>query len=226
MKLIEQFFLDCARFFDKRFIFLAHAYMFFLIVVLVAAKTVEGMGLFMMFDGALLERAIEMRTEVLSVVMRGVTALGHWMIVWMIVAIVGLELAARRKTMQFVALLLSVSGASFVALGLKELLVRPRPETLSIVSETTFSFPSGHTSLSLALYGILIYFLLRCDCARWMKYAGTALGLALILGVGFSRVYLGVHWPSDVVGGYVLTAGWLAVIIIQTERMERRRRRE
>lgn len=224
MKLIGQFFSDCARFFDKRFIFLAHVYMFFLIAVLVAAEVVDGRGLFIVFDEALLERVVEARTELLSVGMRALTAFGHWMIVWMIAGIVGLELAARRKTAQLVALLLSVSGASLVALGIKELLVRPRPELLPIVSETTFSFPSGHSSLSLALYGILIYFLLRCDCARWMKYAGTVAGLALILGVGFSRVYLGVHWPSDVIGGYVLTAGWLAVIIIQAERVEKKKR--
>lgn len=201
-----------------------HAYIASLIIIFFAAKVTAGMGLFMLFDGAVLERIIEARTDMLTVAMRAITALGHWMIVWLITGVVALELAARGRTIRVVALLLSVSGASLVALGLKQLLVRPRPELLAIVTESTFSFPSGHTALSLALYGILIYFLLRCACDRWLKYAGVLAGVAIIALVGFSRVYLGVHWPSDVVGGYVLTGGWVLILIAQVERLEKRKK--
>lgn len=224
MKLLGRFFLDCLHFFDKRFVLLMHAFFLFLVIVVIVAEDIDGRGLFAAFDEVLLERIVDARTDLLSLVMRGITAFGHWMIVSLFVGIAALELAARRKTIQFTALLLSVGGASLVAFGLKQFFVRPRPELLPIVSETTFSFPSGHSALSLALYGILIYFLLRCACERWMKFAGVAVGIAVILAVGFSRIYLGVHWPSDVLGGYLLTAGWLVVVIVQAERMERRRR--
>lgn len=224
MKLIARFFTDCAYFFDRRFFLSVLAYFIFLGGVLVLAAAIEGKGLFMVFDGVLLERIVEARTDLVTLAMRAMTALGHWMIILLFAAIAALELAARRKIVQFVALLLAVGGAGAVALALKELLVRPRPELLPIVSETTFSFPSGHSSLSLAFYGILIYFLLRCACDVRLKYLGISLGIILIALVGFSRIYLGVHWPSDVIGGYVLTAGWLAIVIIQAERLEKEKR--
>lgn len=224
MKLLARFFKDCAFFFDRRFFISVVAYAVFLAGVMVVAEAVEGRGLFMVFDGVMLERIIEARTDFFTIIMRDVTMLGHWMIVWLGVAIVGLELAARRRLTHFVSLLLSVGGASVVALVLKQLLVRPRPDLMAIVSETTFSFPSGHSSLSLAFYGILIYFLIRCSCPIWAKYVGVFLGVSIIVLVGFSRIYLGVHWPSDVIGGYVLTAGWLYVVISQSEHIEKKKK--
>ena len=224
MKLFARFFRDCAFFFDRRFFISVVAYAVFLVVVMVVAEAVEGRGLFMVFDGVMLERIIEARTDFLTMVMRDATMLGHWMVVWLFVAIIGLELAARRRITHFVSLLLSVGGASVVALALKQLLVRPRPDLLAIVSETTFSFPSGHSALSLAFYGILIYFLLRCSCDVWAKYVGVFAAVVVIALVGFSRIYLGVHWPSDVIGGYVLTAGWLYVVISQAEHIEKKKK--
>ena len=104
-----------------------------------------------------------------------------------------------------------------INLGLKELAARPRPDAaLALVEETGYAFPSGHTVFATAFYGGLIYLL-----GHWGAFPDRPVlrraiqgALALfILGVGVSRVYVGAHWPSDVVGGWLFGGLCLAALI-------------
>ncbi|NTW30261.1 MAG: phosphatase PAP2 family protein [Candidatus Moranbacteria bacterium] len=103
-----------------------------------------------------------------------------------------------------------------VTLG-KRLLERPRPE-LAYYTEPSFSFPSGHAALATALYGFLAYAFLRGRAKRW-RYRTVALFLMLVLvaSVGLSRLYLGVHFFSDVWGGHLLGALWVLIGISVAE---------
>ncbi len=111
--------------------------------------------------------------------------------------------------------------------ALKELAARPRPDpALALVEETGYAFPSGHAVLAAAFFGALIILL-----GRWRYLEGrpalrlTAQGalLLLLLGVGASRVWLGVHWPSDVIGGFLFGALYLAALVAIRRMVEVRR---
>ena len=104
-------------------------------------------------------------------------------------------------------------GAS-VQLG-KRVFVRARPLQVAYYPETGYSFPSGHSATAMAMYGLLVYWFLR-GVRRYRRLIGAG-GVVLILSVGFSRIYLGVHFLSDVLGGYLLGICWLIAGIVLTE---------
>lgn len=106
----------------------------------------------------------------------------------------------------------SVTGASALNLLAKQLFERSRPDLwISIASEPTFSFPSGHAMNSLAAAGALM--VLTWHSAQRVK---IAVGLIFfVLLVGISRVYLGVHFPSDVVAGWAFSALWITLVTIK-----------
>ena len=104
----------------------------------------------------------------------------------------------------------------FVQVG-KRTFIRQRPLQVAYYAETGYSFPSGHSATAMTLYGLLGYWLVRGRRRirnRWLV-GSSAVGLILV--VGFSRIYLGVHFLSDVLGGYLLGACWLIVGIVLTE---------
>ena len=91
---------------------------------------------------------------------------------------------------------------------LKRILRRPRPTEFRIVEETGYSFPSGHSMVSMAFYGYLIYLIYR-----YIKLSLIVLLSILICLIGISRIYLGVHYTSDVLGGFLLSISYLVVYI-------------
>ena len=120
--------------------------------------------------------------------------------------------AGRRKADAVVVLLIFIPEG--IDLGVKELIGRPRPELFSIISPPgTGSFPSGHAVHAILLFGFLIMILGELHKHRWSTIAAQGLLGAMILACGASRVYLGVHWPSDVLGGYLLGAVSMAGLL-------------
>lgn len=96
---------------------------------------------------------------------------------------------------------------------LKYLIDRPRPMAEHLVEATTMSFPSGHAMSSIAFFGFLIYLVWRLVSTSWIRGLFTGLLCLLILLIGFSRVYLGVHYPSDILAGYAAGGACLTVFI-------------
>jgi undecaprenyl-diphosphatase len=96
---------------------------------------------------------------------------------------------------------------------LKRILRRPRPTELRIVEETGYSFPSGHSMVSMAFYGYLIYLIYRYIKNKYIKWSLIVLLSILICLIGISRIYLGVHYTSDVLGGFLLSISYLVVYI-------------
>ncbi len=85
---------------------------------------------------------------------------------------------------------------------IKVIVQRPRPDVLRLVSETGYSYPSGHTMIAVLFYGTIIYFLYKNKVKG--RHIITILLVLLILCVGLSRIYLGVHYASDIIGGLLL----------------------
>jgi len=99
------------------------------------------------------------------------------------------------------------------SLLLKIIIARPRPVDNNIINEIGYSFPSSHSMVSLAVYGFLIYYIYKYLKNRNTKWLLIILLSLLILLIGFSRIYLGVHYASDVLGGYLLSMIWLITFI-------------
>ena len=114
----------------------------------------------------------------------------------------------------------ALGGALGLALIIKTLVGRMRPSIFPpIVHESGFSFPSGHTISALTFYGMCAFLLARPlhGWARWL----VVLGAAIIIGaVAYSRVYLGVHYPTDVLGSFILGAAWLLTLILTLTTVE------
>ncbi|WP_048826561.1 phosphatase PAP2 family protein [Hymenobacter sp. DG25B] len=120
------------------------------------------------------------------------------------IVLVGLLWAGFRRAALFI--LLSTGGAALLNLFVKFMLARARPDVVwAGVTLDSYSFPSGHAMAAAAL-GLTVAILLWPTRARWLA---VVLGTAWMLLMGWSRVYLGVHFPSDVLAGWVGSIGWV-----------------
>ena len=112
--------------------------------------------------------------------------------------------------------LLSFCNLVFIVLlnqGLKLLFERPRPIEWMLIEESGYSFPSGHAMVSAAFYGILIYLIWQTNIDKKYKIIWTVILSILILLIGLSRIYLGVHYASDIIAGFTIS---LSYVIIST----------
>ena len=100
----------------------------------------------------------------------------------------------------------------------KFLFERPRPTVFRLAEASGFSFPSGHSMVSLAFYGFFLYLLWKTDYTDVLKWIGSVVIISLIVLIGISRIYLGVHFSSDVLAGFSLS---LAYLIIFTHFVEK-----
>jgi membrane-associated phospholipid phosphatase len=154
-----------------------------------------------------------------------VSILGSLEVLALVGVLVALALLVQRSWLTLAVWLVAVLGGEALNLLLKDLFARPRPSfERPMVVETSYSFPSGQAMESLVVYGMLAYFTvltLRSQRARAVSVGGAALIVVLI---GLSRVYLGAHYVSDVVGGFAAGGAWLGAVVTVTawEAMRRR----
>jgi len=156
------------------------------------------------------------RTPVSTKVFFWLTALGMWEVITVFALSAILILWLLRYRRYILPLLAAILGsAAFTQLG-KFVFHRPRPQAALYV-EHSFSFPSGHATVAVAFYGFLTYIAMR-EARRWEAKVNIFFaGMAVVLLIGFSRLYLGVHFLSDVWGGYLVGALWLIAGISMCE---------
>lgn len=94
---------------------------------------------------------------------------------------------------------------------LKLIFLRSRPSDINLIIETGYSFPSGHAMISLAIYGLLVYILFKSDYK--FKNIMIVILIILIILIGISRIYLGVHYTSDVIAGFIISLSYLLFFI-------------
>ena len=92
---------------------------------------------------------------------------------------------------------------------LKYIIQRPRPDGYRLITESGYSFPSGHSMVSMAFYGLIIYLIWKMVKNKKIKYISCGILAILIPMIGFSRIYLGVHYASDVIGGFAISIVYL-----------------
>lgn len=119
------------------------------------------------------------------------------------ICLISLSYSKTRKKLGY-PLVITIGGATILNYILKEIFARERPNILRIIEETHYSFPSGHAMLSAAIYTMCILVLNHEVKNKNVRIFGTIICILIPLMIGISRVYLGVHYVSDVLGGFLL----------------------
>ena len=158
---------------------------------------------------------------------RDVTALGgNIVLATMTFAVIGFLLLIRNRGAALLVLV-SVAGGMLIGYLLKGMFDRPRPDLVAHGAAVyTASFPSNHAMLSAVTYLTLGVLLARLEVRRRVKAYFLALSAILTLAVGLSRIYLGVHWPTDVLAGWCVGAAWAMAVWVVALSLQRRGRVE
>jgi undecaprenyl-diphosphatase len=196
----------------------------------VAARVVSGRT--QAFDDAALALVGRHRIPWLESTMLEVTLLGTGIVVMAIAAIAGVFLALTRHRASATLLLASTVGAIALNSVLKAAFDRPRPRVFEWQTHVvTTSFPSGHAMSAAAVYATVAFLVARLQARRSARLATILAAVLVTAAIGFSRIYLGVHYPSDVAAGIIVGWAWAAFCAVTLEavqlyvRRERRRRR-
>lgn len=138
-----------------------------------------------------------------------ITALGTGLVVMMIVVIAALFLIATQHRFSAFLLLVASAGGIVLNMVLKSTFDRPRPQLFEwLTVPSSSSFPSGHAMSSAIVYFTVAYLIARLEKRRWMRHLTIVGALLLVALISVSRLYLGVHYPSDVAAGVIIGLGW------------------
>ena len=144
---------------------------------------------------------------------------GHRLVAALTVTFLVLSLLAFRRWMDAL-MFVSILAPVVLNMALKEIIDRPRPDmTILISPPTSPGFPSGHAEYAALLFLLLFYLAGELVGPRWLRWPLRIALVLAILAVGTSRVYLGVHWLSDVLGGYLLGVLWVWVVLWGRKRL-------
>jgi membrane-associated phospholipid phosphatase len=165
------------------------------------------------------------RTPDLTDVARGISFVGDVPVLLLLTAIVALGLWVRTGRLRSATfLVVGMAGAEALTYGLKLLIERHRPGPAFELGpiETDFSFPSGHTLGSTAYFLLLAALVWHADVRRTTKILATVVAVVLSLAMGLSRVYLGYHWGTDVLAGWLVALTWLSLLATAMHLIRRR----
>jgi undecaprenyl-diphosphatase len=173
------------------------------------------------FDDAVLRWVGEHRTPKLEPVMVEITFLGTGTVVLMLVAVSGMFLWLSRHKYSALLLLIATIGGIVLNNLLKAGFSRPRPQLFDWGTHVvSWSFPSGHAMSAAVVYGTVAYLAARLQKRHWHRVATMLAALALIILIAASRVYLGVHYPSDVLAGIIIGLAWAAFCMATLEAIQ------
>ncbi len=155
--------------------------------------------------------------------MRDITALGGFTVLTLVTVVATVAFAMHRQWKHAGVMAGTIFLAQFSSRFLKNLYDRPRPDLAPhLVEVYSASFPSGHSMLSAATYLTLAALIAHLEVKRRARVLVFVLALLLMAAIGFSRVYLGVHWPSDVVAGWFAGSAWALAAWLVLIRLEAR----
>ena len=152
-----------------------------------------------------------------------VTWFGNNTTLWAFVVLTALGLVLARRYWSAFRVVFASGLGGLVVLGLKVLFARDRPLE-QVVTATGYSLPSGHAFASTVFYGMLVYLAFRLTERAWARALAVTLGAVVIVAVGLSRVYLNVHYPTDVVAGWLSGGAWLVASLLLIDLVETRTR--
>ncbi len=143
--------------------------------------------------------------------MRGISFFGSPDVMVPLVLVILVVLAGMGIRRQAILLITTLTGAALLESSLKLIFHRVRPEPFfGLAVPNSYAFPSGHAMVALCFYTALAWIISDRLATRWLRVVVWAVAAFLVGLIGFSRIYLGVHYPSDVLGGYAAGALWMA----------------
>jgi undecaprenyl-diphosphatase len=195
----------------------------------VLAAAVQSVPWFDAMDHAVVRAAHGLGAEATVAQARELTLIGGTDAVAGLTVAIAAALALLRRRREALALAVAVASTELGVSLVKHLMLRPRPPAADAVAHATgYSFPSGHAAASLALFGSVAFLASRTRSPRSRLAIGLVFG-ALLVAIGLTRVRLGVHYPTDVVAGWLLAGGitlaaWHVLTLPPTRRARRRSR--
>lgn len=200
-------------------IFAAGLVLFVLLAILMVTGNLQW------FDDPIREWVYSIRNPALTEVLKVITYMGNWQTITLLCIV----LLLFRKTRLRYGVPVS-AGAIFVTIFnriIKLIFKRPRPEeSLHLIEEGGYSFTSGHSITSMVVFGLLIYLVRKYVRNRKAANILTAALAVPWIFIGLSRIYMGVHFPSDVLAGWALGAVVLVGIIVIVEKCDARRKQK
>lgn len=163
-----------------------------------------------LFDDMVFNLVANLRCEPLTIIFKFFSFLCSFYFV-IILTIIIMLFSKDRKVTFYIAL--NVLFCFFLNQTLKFFFARSRPTEINLIVENGYSFPSGHSMLSLAYYGFFVYLILNSNIKRKNKILAIISLALLIFFIGLSRIYLGVHYASDVLAGFAISAAYLILYI-------------
>jgi len=174
------------------------------------------------FDETVLRWMGEHHTSTLDAAMLEITALGTGTVVMMVVAVSALFLVLTRHKYSALLLLVATGGGLILNQILKNVFNRPRPHVFEWGTDAvSSSFPSGHSMSAVIVYSTVAYLASRLHRSAWARAAVMTLTFLVIILICTSRLYLGVHYPSDVLAGATVGLGWAAFCMATLEAIQR-----
>lgn len=179
-------------------------------------------GVTQSFDESVLRWMGAHHSKLTDSLMLEITALGTGMVVMMIVLVAGLFLMLTQHKYSALLLLVSTFGGLLLNTVLKMGFHRPRPQVIEWGTQAvSSSFPSGHAMSAAIVYSTVAYLAARLNRRLWARWTMMILALVLIVAISASRMYLGVHYPSDVVAGVVVGLAWAGFCMATLEAIQR-----
>lgn len=175
------------------------------------------------FDMKIIDEIQEMKEPYLTSIMRFFSYIGNTvsvMIISLIILVILYIVFKQRK--ELILFIIVLVGSTGFNLLLKALFQRERPTLYTMIEEEGFSFPSGHSMAALSLYGIVSFLLWRHIPKKMGRVVLILTSTAFILIIGFSRIYLGAHFPSDIIGAYLFSGFWLLLCIWGFRNLQKR----
>ncbi|MGO1372237.1 MAG: phosphatase PAP2 family protein, partial [Senegalia sp. (in: firmicutes)] len=170
------------------------------------------------FDSNIISFLNEYSSSFLDQFFKVITELGS---VWFLTAgtlIVSLILFFKeKKKLDTLFLIITVAGSGVLIKALKNIFKRERPSIIPNIDAVGFSFPSGHAMGSITFYGFLIYLIIKSKFSKLIKWLLSIILALLFILIGMSRVYLGAHFPSDVIAGQLSGLFWMIITIVTLE---------
>jgi undecaprenyl-diphosphatase len=183
------------------------------------------MGVTQGFDEIVLRWLDARASEGLTEAMLAITDLGDWQVTALVGLVSSGLLWAHGERKAALLFLVALSGTLLLDDTSKGLFGRDRPAVFDFrtqFSPSSKSYPSGHVLNATVAYTFVAYLVARASNSRWLGLVARLMAAVLIAGVGLSRIYLGVHYPTDVAGGFLLGCAWVLVCLIALHAFENR----
>ena len=187
--------------------------LFFIAIAIISAKIMNGQELSMdKFAYNIL--VMKLRNPPLTIFMKTITKLSNTSFIIILAIILTLLFLWKWKNIQIAQLIpCNLIASALLNQILKLIFQRERPNGYRLIEMSGYSFPSGHAMVSMAFYGLLIYIIYRLVKNKNLRNILIAVNVLIIILIGISRVYLGVHYLSDVLTGYSISIIYLLIVI-------------